>query len=167
MYSKLCEGCGTKIADAQRPQRKWCSDRCRKRHARSTPFVRPQPAPARTPAVVVNEDDLDYAESQRRFMGAVLGEPVTRDAVAELLAEAEVWASAEDEAAVLAVLAGRVLVALDGVVSAADHDPDAACVLLAEAEPILRALLALADDLVDDRVLSHLALQAHNERNQP
>lgn len=164
MASKLCEGCGAEIVDAQRPQRKWCSDRCRKRHARSAPFIRPQPAPV--PTVVADEGHLDYAEAQRRFMEAVRAEPVTLDAVAELLAEAEGQASAEDEAAVVAVLAGQVLVALDGVVSVADRDPEAAAVKLAEAEPSMRALLALADDLVDDRVLTALSLQSHNERNK-
>lgn len=45
-----CHGCGIDITDAQKPNRRWCSDRCRKRASRAgIASARTSPRPPATP----------------------------------------------------------------------------------------------------------------------
>ncbi|MCB9408092.1 hypothetical protein [Mycolicibacterium sp.] len=45
-----CQRCGAEIPDAQKPSRKWCSDRCRKAASRNGITARPRTAAAPAPA---------------------------------------------------------------------------------------------------------------------
>lgn len=54
MRAMICEGCGDAMPDAQNPNRRWCSDRCRKRASRAG-ISSSRTSPARPPAAPLRE----------------------------------------------------------------------------------------------------------------